>query len=103
MLVPLAALWDAAYWGQPDAAHALWLVVAFGLVATYRWRWGWAAAALEAMTKPQAWFLLPLFACRELVVGGPRARHHRRVSGLGGGPDRRYALSECHTARGGTI
>lgn len=67
-----AALWDSAYWGQPDAAHALWLVVAFGLVATYWWRWGWASAALAAMTKPQAWFLLPAFAYGEFVVGGPR-------------------------------
>ena len=54
-----AALFDVAYWGQPDSAHALLLVVAVWCFEEDRPLPGWAAVGLAAATKPQAWALLP--------------------------------------------
>ena len=73
-----AALYNVAYLGLPDTAHSFWLVLAFGLAELNHPRAGWAAAALAALTKPQAWSLMPLFAWRQLCVGGVR----RTLAGL---------------------
>jgi Gpi18-like mannosyltransferase len=67
-----AAIFDVAYWDQPDPAHALWTVLAFGLLALGSQRASWVCAGLAAMTKPQAWALLPLLAYRQLRTVGPR-------------------------------
>ena len=56
-----AVIFDSAYWGQPDSAHSMWGVLAFGLLALGRWQGSWIAAGLGAMTKPQLWALMPLF------------------------------------------
>lgn len=66
-----SVIFDVAYWGQPDAAHSLLAVLAFGLPRAGRWAGGWVAAALAALTKPQAWAVLPLFAFGQLRRGGP--------------------------------
>ncbi|MFN0073923.1 MAG: hypothetical protein ACKVVP_20780 [Chloroflexota bacterium] len=56
-----AVIFDVAYWGQPDAAHSLFAVLALGLTLLGWWQGSWVAAGLAAMTKPQAWALMPLF------------------------------------------
>ena len=61
-----AALFDLAYWGQPDSVHALFLVLAVWLLAEDRPVVGWAFAGLAAATKPQAWVLLPFIAYTSL-------------------------------------
>jgi hypothetical protein len=57
-----AALFDLAYWGQPDSVHALFLVLAIWCFEEDRPLPGWAAVGLAAATKPQAWALLPFLA-----------------------------------------
>ena len=57
-----AAIFDAAFWGQPDAVHA-----GFLLIAIYLWEEdkplaGYAFVGLAAATKPQAWALFPFLA-----------------------------------------
>lgn len=54
-----AALFDLAYWGQPDSVHALLLALAVLSFEEDRPLGGWAFAGLAAATKPQAWALLP--------------------------------------------
>ncbi len=54
-----AALFDLAYWGQPDSVHALLLLVAIWAFEEWRPQFGWAFVGLAAATKPQAWALLP--------------------------------------------
>jgi len=73
-----AAIFDVAYWGQPDAAHSLWAVLAFGLLDLGRDRAGAVAFGLAAMTKPQAWALFPLFVYAAWLRTGRR----RTVTGL---------------------
>lgn len=67
-----AAIFDVAYWGQPDAAHSLWAVLAAGLLELGLWGPSWVALGVAAMTKPQAWALLPLFAWGQWLGGGAR-------------------------------
>ncbi len=64
-----AALYDVAHWGQPDGAHSAFSVLAVGLVGLGAPLLGWGAMALAALSKPQAWALLPL-----LVLATWRAR-----------------------------
>lgn len=66
-----AAIFDVAYWAQPDAAHSLWAVLAMPLLEAGRWRGSWLLAGLAAMTKPQAWSLLPLFLMKSFQTLGP--------------------------------
>jgi Gpi18-like mannosyltransferase len=61
-----AVIFDAAYWGQPDAAHSLLAVLALGLTMVGWWHGSWIAAGLAAMTKPQAWALMPLYLVSQL-------------------------------------
>ncbi len=76
-----AALFDLAYWGQPDSVHALLLLVAIWVFEEWRPQIGWAFVGLAAATKPQAWALLPFFGyvslCRfgvgRTVIGGVSA------------------------------
>lgn len=74
-----AALYNVAYLGLPDSAHSLWLVLAFGLAELGHARGGWALAALAALTKPQAWGLMPLFAWRRFQTDGAK----KFLTGLG--------------------
>lgn len=66
------ALWDQAVWGQPDGWYSLFVVLGLwwlGGRATLR---GWAFLALAALTKPQAWLILPLAGLQTLRLAGPR-------------------------------
>jgi hypothetical protein len=57
-----AAIFDAAYWGQPDAVHAVFLLIAIYLFEEDRPLPAYAFIGLAAATKPQAWALLPFLA-----------------------------------------
>ena len=55
-----ATLFDVAHWAQPDGAHSLFSVLAIGLLSLGQVIAPWAAMAMAALAKPQAWALLPL-------------------------------------------
>jgi hypothetical protein len=61
-----AALYDVAHWAQPDGAHALFSVLGVGLLDLGLVGWAWAAIALAALAKPQAWSILPLLGLATL-------------------------------------
>lgn len=65
------ALWDVAVWGQPDSWHSLFALLGLWLL-TARPALSGAWLGLAAMTKPQAWVLLPLAALASLRGTGPR-------------------------------
>jgi hypothetical protein len=70
-LVNPGALWDVAVWAQPDAWHALFL-----LLAVWQAGWGRSAGAglwlgLALMTKPQAWVLAPVIVIGLARRAGP--------------------------------
>lgn len=76
-IVNPAALYDVAHWAQPDGAHALFSVLAIGVLSLGGVPLAWAAMALAALAKPQAWSLLPLLTTATVrargvtsVVGG---------------------------------
>ncbi|MFN8534441.1 MAG: hypothetical protein U0556_12950 [Dehalococcoidia bacterium] len=57
-----AALFDLVYWAQPDSYHAFFAVAGL-LLLLGRWpELGWAAMAIAALAKPQAWIYLPVLA-----------------------------------------
>jgi Gpi18-like mannosyltransferase len=72
-----AALYDVAHWGQPDGAHSLFSVLAVGLLGLGQVGAAWDTMALAALSKPQAWAILPLLAIATWRDHGSRA--------LGGG------------------
>ena len=57
-----AAIFDAAFWGQPDVVHAAFLLIAIYLWEEDRPLIGYAFIGLAAATKPQAWALFPFLA-----------------------------------------
>lgn len=57
-----AAIFDAAYWGQPDIVHALFLLIAIYCFEEDRPHLGYLFVGLAAATKPQAWALFPFIA-----------------------------------------
>ena len=57
-----AAIFDAAYWGQPDVVHAIFLLIAIYLFEEDRPLIAYVFIGLAAATKPQAWALLPFLA-----------------------------------------
>lgn len=57
-----AAIFDAAFWGQPDVVHAGFLLIAIYLWEEDRPLVGYAFVGLAAATKPQAWALFPFLA-----------------------------------------
>jgi hypothetical protein len=69
---------DAAYWGQPDAIHAFFLLIAIYLFEEDRPYPAYIFIGLAAATKPQAWALVPFlgyvslrrFGLLRSVVGG---------------------------------
>jgi hypothetical protein len=54
------AMWDVAIWGQPDSWHSLFALLGFWFIGCARPLAGGGWLGLAAMTKPQAWALLPL-------------------------------------------
>jgi dolichyl-phosphate-mannose-protein mannosyltransferase len=65
-----AVLFDAAHWAQPDGAHSLFSVLAVGWLELGLPLLGWAALALAALAKPQAWALVPLLVLATWRLGG---------------------------------
>jgi hypothetical protein len=65
-----AVLFDVAYWGAPDAAHSLFAVMALGLTLLGWWQSSWVSAGLAAMTKPQAWALVPIYLVAQFRLTG---------------------------------
>ena len=57
-----AAAYDVAHLGQTDPVHAAFALLAVAALAHDRPGWAGAWVALAALTKPQAWVLLPLVA-----------------------------------------
>jgi hypothetical protein len=67
-----AAVVDVGHWGQPDGAHALFAVLATGLAAGGLAGPAGAALALAALSKPQAWALVPVVGFGIWQMGGRR-------------------------------
>ena len=73
-----AAIFDAAFWGQPDAIHAVLLLVAIYCFEEDRPLLGYVFVGLAFATKPQAWALAPFvgyvslrrFGIVRTVIGG---------------------------------
>jgi hypothetical protein len=65
-----AALYDVAHWAQPDGAHSLFSVLSIGLLTLGQLIAPWAAIALAALAKPQAWALIPLVVIATLRSHG---------------------------------
>lgn len=73
-----AAIFDAAFWGQPDAIHAVLLLIAIYCFEEDRPNLGYVFVGLAMATKPQAWALAPFiayvslrrFGLRGTLVGG---------------------------------
>jgi Gpi18-like mannosyltransferase len=65
-----ATLFDVAHWAQPDGAHSLFSVLAIGLLSLGQVIAPWAAMAMAALAKPQAWALLPLLGIATLRLHG---------------------------------
>ena len=57
-----AGLFDAAFWGQPDAVHAIFLLIGIWLIEKDRPLAAGLFVGLAAATKPQAWALFPFLA-----------------------------------------
>ena len=64
------ALWDVAVWGQPDSWHALFVLLGLWSLGWRRPMRGGAWLALAALTKPQAWLVLPLAALSTVRCNG---------------------------------
>ena len=64
------ALWDVAVWAQPDSWHALFVLVGLWSLGWRRPLRGGAWLALAALTKPQAWVILPLAALSTVRCNG---------------------------------
>ena len=76
------ALRDVAVWGQPDSWHSLFALLGIWAIGLGRSAPGGGWLGLAAMTKPQAWALLPLSAAALLRQGGARGA---AVAGAAGG------------------
>jgi hypothetical protein len=85
-LVNPATLYDVAHWGQPDGAHSLFSVLAVGLLGLGSVLAPWAAIALAALAKPQAWSIVPLLALATIrshgLVGSGRGVLGGAVAGF---------------------
>ena len=66
-----ALVFTVSRWGQPDSVHTLFLLAGLGLLGAGRVIPALAALGLAAMSKPQAWVLLPLAAWASLRWFGP--------------------------------
>ncbi len=66
-----AVIFDVAFWGQPDAVHAVFLLIAIYLIEEDRPYPAYVFIGLAAATKPQAWALLPFLAYVSFRRFGP--------------------------------
>ena len=71
-LVNPATLYDVEHWAQPDGAHSLFSDLAVGLLSLGQLVMPSIAFALAALSKPQAWSLLPLLAIAAFRLHGFR-------------------------------
>jgi hypothetical protein len=65
------ALWDVAVWAQPDPWHSLFALLGLWSIGRARPDVGGAWLGLAAMTKPQAWAVLPIAGIALLRAGEP--------------------------------
>lgn len=93
-----ALVFTVSRWGQPDSVHTLFLLAGFGLLGSGRVGPAGAAFGLAAMSKPQAWVVLPLAAWASVRWFGPG----RTLRGLGAGSAVGLGLSLPFIA-GGTV
>ena len=84
-------LYDVAHWAQPDGAHSLFSVLAIGLLGLGQVIAPWAAIAVAALAKPQAWSILPLLAIATIRLHGLRGLGARD----GGRRGRRPGRGRC--------
>jgi hypothetical protein len=71
-LLQPAVLFDSGYWGQPDAVHVFFILLALTLILLRKPAWGWVAAALACLMKPLAAPFLPLLVLATFLRGGWR-------------------------------
>jgi hypothetical protein len=76
------ALWDQAVWGQPDSWHSLFVALGLWWLGGLQAARGCGALALAALTKPQAWVLLPLAGLFTLRRIPPRGMVAAAAAGL---------------------
>ncbi len=77
-----AAIYDVAHLGQTDPVHAAFAFLAICALVDGRAAWAGAFIALAALTKPQAWVLLPLVPVGLLVWHGRGALVRGALGGL---------------------
>lgn len=77
------ALWDLAVWGQPDSWHSVFGLLGTWLVGRGRALAGGGWLGLAALTKPQAWVLLPLAGLALARQGGPGGILRAAIGGGG--------------------
>ena len=77
-----AVAYDVAHLGQTDPVHAAFAMLAITALVHNRPGWAGACAALAALTKPQAWILLPIVAVALPVWLGRRGLVRGGLGGL---------------------
>jgi dolichyl-phosphate-mannose-protein mannosyltransferase len=77
-----AAAYDVAHIGQTDPVHAAFALMAVAALAHGRPGWAGACIALAALTKPQAWLLLPLVGMGLIFWYGWRGALRGTLAGL---------------------
>ncbi len=76
------SIYDSAYWGQVDAIHSAFLLLALILVNRQRFGWAGAASALALCQKFQSIAFLPLIVLEVFRIGRWRATRSMLVGGL---------------------
>ena len=77
-----AALYDVAHLGQTDPVHSAFALLAIAALVERRAAWAGACVALAALTKPQAWVLLPLVGLALPIWLGRRGLLRATLGGL---------------------
>ena len=77
-----AAAYDVAHLGQTDPVHALFALLAMAALVHGRPMWAGAFIALAALTKPQAWLLLPVVGMALIFWYGWRGAVRGTLGGL---------------------
>src|SRR5215210_1283202 len=77
-----AAAYDVAHLGQTDPVHAAFSLLAVGALVYGQPLWAGALIALAALTKPQAWILLPIVGFGLVFWYGRRGVLRGTIGGL---------------------
>ncbi|MCC6175027.1 MAG: DUF2029 domain-containing protein [Chloroflexi bacterium] len=78
-----AVAYDVAHLGQTDPVHAAFALLSVAALVYGRAGWAGAFIALAALTKPQAWLLLPLVGVGLILWHGRRGAIRGTLAGLG--------------------